>query len=592
MNNEENRFIDPLDELINKHKQAAGSVNKETTELPEIKDEDIIIPTEAEENDNDTADINYGDSDLLDEIHQAEIAEEERRQAIAEERRKANEEEQKKVAGPPPVSAVEYEKYVTEAVDFQTDKLNIVTGMVNEVIKKHHLVGGIPESTEDIPDLRNKVMGELVDIYHKTGDVITPEFENMILEYWVSADETDTTQHEEDIKKESVKEQKPEEVAPTINVTVQPNTPVNIHIDEEVTTKLNMNSKREININVIEVDERELASSVKLVKNSQAEGIISAYDSGLTDVPITLPFSAYRCVMRGINWSDFIQLAAPSSDNSSDAERKKWSVIYKHIKNTSIGDFTDFEDFLKKTKYYDRELMMWALLVATSNEEEPLSLRCQNPKCKMPINIKYRPREIVHLDEELIPKYYLKTHEAAVGDEARAHFNKTNMTSKRYKLPNTGVIVETEEVSAYDFINTKLPLVQQLYKEYHPSGNLAEFDSEDPRMAEFEYLSAHAIYVTSMSIIKDDIEYRYTNWDDIKKIITEMLDAEDSGILFKLIEQLRSKGAPVSFYIDGYECPHCHRKESKLPITDIGQTLLFQVSRRLGNTTINLIETD
>jgi hypothetical protein len=89
-----------------------------------------------------------------------------------------------------------------------------------------------------------------------------------------------------------------------------------------------------------------------------------------------------------------------------------------------------------------------------------------------------------------------------------------------------------------------------------------------------------------------DKEYRFTNWDDIEKIITTALDAEDSSVLLQIISKSRSNVSPVTFRVDNINCPACGRHEEYIPIDDIGSTLLFQVSRRLSNTEINLIEMD
>jgi hypothetical protein len=123
-----------------------------------------------------------------------------------------------------------------------------------------------------------------------------------------------------------------------------------------------------------------------------------------------------------------------------------------------------------------------------------------------------------------------------------------------------------------------------------------EADQDDPTLTEFDYLSANALYVSAMTIVVNENgtnkEYRYTNWDDIESIITTALDSEDSGILLKIIEKSRSHTSPLSFKVPVPDCPHCGRHEEYIPIDDIGNSLLFQLSRRLNNTQINLIEMD
>ena len=113
---------------------------------------------------------------------------------------------------------------------------------------------------------------------------------------------------------------------------------------------------------------------------------------------------------------------------------------------------------------------------------------------------------------------------------------------------------------------------------------------EDATLAEFEFLSANALYIEAMTIVKDGTQYRYTNWDDIENILRDSLSTDDSAVLLKIIQQSKSQTSPVSFRIHDIECPRCHYREKYLNISDIGSTLLFQVSRRLDNTQINLKE--
>ena len=108
---------------------------------------------------------------------------------------------------------------------------------------------------------------------------------------------------------------------------------------------------------------------------------------------------------------------------------------------------------------------------------------------------------------------------------------------------------------------------------------------------EYAYLIAHALYVTAISIMKDDHEYRYTNWDDIEHIITTALDMKDAAILLQLVQTVgASNVSPMQFYLDGYTCEGCGHESGRIPIPDIGETLIFQLTQRLSSTKINLIE--
>lgn len=593
-------YTDPLDELINKHKAANGEPTVDAVEFPIVSDESATPTAESMEaepirstpSELASDGIDFGDNDLEAEIAAEDAAREKARKEKYEAMKAAREEQNQRVAMPPQPHDAVKEK---EDVDFQANKMSIVTGMVNRVVAKYKLyTGGVPA------DIRMKVMGELVDIYHNSGELITEEFENMLISNWIMEDGTPASEYINNGMKlntaeEPAKtEEKPvEEAEPTaqININVPTNTPVTVNIDSEAVQE--MTNTRVIDINVYEVSEKELLTSSTVVENSKLDGIITPYDSGIDDVPLTLPVSAYRLTMKPIAWLDFIKLVAPTAGTRADNELRAWSVLYSHAKNASIGKFKSFEDFLKHTKYQDRELLMWGLLVATADEEETLGLTCGNAKCRSRINFKYKPREIIHLDPELLPKKYNEVHEATVGEEAIKLHDEISNTIKRYKLPDSGVIVDIKDPSAYDWINKKLALLSELYSRFNPDGTFEDLQEEDfnnPDMAEFEFLSANAMYIEAMTIVKNGIQYRYTLWEDIESILTESLSTDDSAVLLQIIKESRTNTSPVSFRLSNITCPRCHHHEDYINIGNIGNTLLFQVSRRLESTQINLKE--
>ena len=597
---DENKNVnnDPLLDLINKHKAATGDTTPSepvvTNTTPQIPDDEDI----------------YGNNDLQNTIAAEDKARDEERAAMAAEQKAMADEaaEKRNVFMPPDEKDMRYHE---EAFTFQTEKLSAVTTMINKVVSKYRIISGnIP--TEMLKDNTGRtildqvaVKGELCSLYERDGEVITPEFEKIILENWVMPDGTlaadnivdgrvvDSTLEPQianvDAQPELSNAEPKEEPNPTINITVEKNTPVTVNVDESLTA--NMTSSRVVDILVKEVSEKELKMA-NIIENSNIEGIISKYDSGINDVPLTLPLSGYRCVMRSINWWDFIKLTAPSSNNPVDNELKKWSVLYDHIKNVSIGDFTDLEDFMKKTKYQDREFLMWGLLVATADDEELLQFTCQNPKCGKPIRITYRPRNIQHVDEEKIPKWWSAAGKAAPGEDAVKVWEEASGLRKRYQLPNTKIIVEINEPSAYDFVTKKLPLIEELFKRYRPDSDMSKINPEDPTLAEFDYLSANALFVSALTILRDGKEYRFTDWSSMEEIITKGLNAEDSGVLLKIIEKARSNVSPITFRVNNITCSACKQHYDYMPIPDIGGTLLFQVSQRLSNTQINLTEMD
>lgn len=566
------QFIDPIEELMNRI--SGENDQKETTE-PES------TPIEQHPEDDE-----FGTNDLQKEIAAEEAAEQEAIQRRMEELQSAKEEKISTIM--PPISTDK--EYQAQAVAFQGNTLDIVGKMIEQVVKKNNLpLGGIPVATEADRDLQRHVMGELIQMYQMNGEEITPEFEQLIISNWVAQEGEETPSQNETKSDQEVTEQEaipvPVDDTPQININVESGTPVTVNVDQDVVQAMSKTNR--VNIIVREVSEQELLSS-RIVTNSQQEGIIEPYVSDLCDVPLTLPLSAYRCVLRPVNYYEFIQLAStPMSGNSVDQDKKQWSIIYDHVKNVSIGAFKDFEDFLKKTKYADRELLMWGVLIGAADEEEEVPIKCSNPKCKKIHQLKYKPRSIIHVDDELIKEYdYETTHTVSPGDDAIAHFNKVNNTIKRYKLPNTGYIVEIDDrPSAYDFLNRRYPLMNQLEKRFYPDGR----NEDTPDNPEYGYLLTHALFISAMSIGKGNKEYRYTNWDDIEKIITTALDMKDQAILVKLIDTIaRKTTSPMQFYIENFTCDACGHHDDRIIIPDIGEDLLFQLAQRLASTEIKL----
>lgn len=632
-----NEMFDPLKALMDQQVAAVeGKEIKETkSTLDELKEANAV---------NAAPDVDYGDNDLEEEIAAEEAAEKEALIREADEERARYEAAE---AARPKQAPDEYDMtYHDEAMDFQTEKLNIVTGMVNRVVAKYRIIsGGIPDKpvvdkkTQQVLTYgKRPVMGELIDLYQKNGEKITDDFEKTILVNWIMPDGTraidnlnennivvdktmftaptkgtekkdNTTDNSivssNDTTTEPVVKQEP---IPTINISVdkevQKNNPVNINIDKDIAATVR--NAKEVNVVVREVSNEELKKTT-IYRNSEKTGIINVTDTGINDVPVTLPLSGYRCTMRSVNWYDFISLTAPSANNGVDSEIKKWSVIYKHIKNPSIGNFESFEDFLKKTKYQDREILMWGILVATSDEEETLDIKCNNPDCENHIKVKYSPRTITKTDKKLEPAWYERAKVATPGDEAKAVWEEANAMKTSYTLPHSEIEVELSESSAYDFINKKLKLINDLYKRYRPNDanneGLANL-GDDLSMVEFDYLVANALYIESFAVTPKDengqyildengnmIKYCYDKWDTIENIITNVLDGEDSAILLKLIQEHQAKGSPVSFRVENIVCPECGKRRPFIPIDDIGQTLLFQLSRRFGDIKINLNKT-
>ena len=606
------KFNDPLLELIHRHEQSdPNSTAAETTETPIqqpetdnvpvteiLKDVDVeTVPdeynpweddviddvTKSNESNND---IDYGDNDLKDEIESEEKIENENRAKEMEQRLEDYRESNKSIMPPNPGD----KSYHDIAFGFQAEKLAIVTTMVNKVIAKHHIIsGGIPD------DIKMPVMGELIDIYHQTGEEITPEFEAIILNNWKGGETEKPQQNENNQTDESTEQSTPDEEnkeddkKTTININVEPNTPVTVNIDGEMLNE--EDRKHTINVVVHEVSETEMRTTT-VIENSQLEGIITPYESSSTDVPLALPMSAYRCTMCGASLFDIIKLSSIDSGNERDADIKTWTMLYNHLKNPSIGEFKSFEDFLKHTDYRDMELLLWGMFVATADETEVIHFECANEKCKHRMEVRYNPREILHVNTELVPEHYMKTGQVASGKAAVEHWENIHSQRKIYELPNSKLLVELDDYTAYDYHNIKMPIMDEVYHRYRQNGNMELSNLSEAEAQEMNFLLLFLLYIKSITIRKGDTSYRYTNWRDIERIVTTHIGNKDISILISIINQTKNTPSPISFYLNDVKCPKCGRTDEKIPVDNIMRSLFFQLQSGLSNTSINFVETD
>ena len=613
----DNKFEDSLDSLLDRFKDDDSSAEIKVPDIPEK----IVLPPDAEPEGTTVRraepkppEINYGDDDLDAAIRAAEERDKAEREKKVQETLEAREANK-----PDPMPPQFYdEKAVDDDMVHQEDVLGIVGQMVQSVAARNKLPsGGVPEMdphNKKMP-LRQHVMGDLIECYHRDGAFISKKFEDIVLSNWYldngmtgkqfvangfsTNENTENTENTDENTAENSSNIEEVEIPqnPVININVEPGQPVTVNVDKDVVGQ--MTKSKVVDVFVREVTEKELLMG-KVVTNSDVEGIIKPFDPGLQDIPVTLPTSGYRAIIRPFSWFEVISLVTPTARNVMDVMIRQWSIIYDHIKWTSVGTFKSFEEFCSVTRFIDLQYFLWAILVATSNEEEDIVYTCGNEKCKADYEGKYRPREIIKINPDKIPSYYKKAENAAPGEEAKKVLDEVVNAHKCYKLPETETLIEMNPPTVKDFIEERFGRMRALYERFYPDG---DFDKALPRIlknlennnieggGEFSVLLGAAMLISAVYVKQGDTYYKYTEWEDIENVITKHISFQDSYILFfEIFPKSNMFDSPVSFEIEGYICPVCGRNNETIPIPDIGGSLLFLLSRRYQNTTINLIE--
>lgn len=609
--NENNKggFVDPLDDVMNRISSQKSNIITPKQPQPDNFKE-LVAEQSNEIRKADPEPINYGDDDLEAEIAREEELLKQQKQQKIEEAARVHEENKGEKMAPQHLDLNE----IANELGFQAETISIVGKMAEEVVKRNKLPsGGIPVEDEKILDangnpipIRLRAMGELVEEYQNQGEIITKKFEDIVLDNWVLDDGTparayimnrDNPQPVEETKSDDVEEdEKEKEPAVNINVYNADNTPITVNIDGSIVEDIKKESV--IDIYVKEVSEKELRAS-KVIENCKIENIIKPYDPGLSDAPVTLPVSGYRAVLRPMGWFELVTYVQPTARTAADAILKQWSIIYKHIKWTSIGEFKDFDDFLSKTKFVDQEFLMWAILVSTASENESITIGCGDKDCNNTHTMTYNPRSIINIDPKTVPKYYQKVDSAAPGAEAIEVYQNHAVTHRMFRLPKTKVLVEFDSPSVAEFINVKYSRMRTVFEQYYPDDNFDQvlpqlmemLNDEKMRDTEFALKMAAAIGISAVSLHVDGKDYRYTDWSSIEKILMETLDYSDSFLLFtKLFPEYAVFKSPISFSLEGFKCEKCGRDNTHLPITSIAGQLLFSLSQRYENTKINLTD--
>ena len=615
MDNINNGFVDPLDNVFDRiassENKSANIITPKQPPREDFKEKLAKQSNDIRKVEPELPEVNYGDDDLDNEIaKEEELRKQEKDQRIAQ---AAQIHEENKGEKMPPQHLDMNE--IANELGFQAETISIVGKMAEEVVKRNKLPsGGIPVEDESILDengnpipIRLRAMGELVEEYQNQGEVITKKFEDIVLDNWILDDGTPARAYimERDNPTPKVEEKKDEAETtddtpkdPSININVynSENTPVTVNIDGKVVEDIK--NERVIDVYVKEVSEKELRAS-KVIENCKIEGIIKPYDPGLSDAPVTLPVSGYRAVLRPMGWMELVTYVQPTARTAADAILKQWSIIYKHLKWTSIGEFKSFEDFLDKTKYVDQEFFMWAILVSTASEKETLTIGCGDEECDNTHTMSYNPRSIIQIDEKNVPSYYNDVDTAAPGKQAIDVYQNKAVTHRMFRLPKTGILVEFDSPSVSEFINVKYARMRTVFEQYYPDENFDKvlpqlmemLNSGKMRDTEFALKIAAAIGISAVSVNENGVDYRYTDWASIDKILMESLDYEDSFLLFtKLFPEYAIFKSPVSFQLEGFKCEKCGRDNTHLPITSIAGQLLFSLSQRYENTKINLID--
>lgn len=281
-------------------------------------------------------------------------------------------------------------------------------------------------------------------------------------------------------------------------------------------------------------------------------------------VEVPLPNSGYIATMAG---AGSLAMATIVADQNNGADvRKQYQFCFDNLVTTSIGQMS-YNDFILKTSPTDLPALIGGIYRASMPEENEIMLTCGNPKCRKDYKIKYRTTEITDVDafddETKVQINDIIESSDVIGDAKEAQANSPVMTAKTYmldddtyitiKIPDGQMTIERSTVieqvgEAYgDIVAFLFNFVKELKRKLIPAG----------------FTTPQWFSITDPAIIAEELY----NMDDTS--VSLLMDGVGS---LKVYDEFKYafKGPII--------CPHCGRKEDKIPC-DINDLVFLRVSK-------------
>lgn len=371
---------------------------------------------------------------------------------------------------------------------------------------------------------------------------------------------------------------------------------------------------RTVELNIVEGKDIEFGDVTNVTGNA-VDNLLSKYQRKTNDVVAALPASKYRATFTGLTYPEVIDLSTSNEMNTIDGERKKWSICFSHIRNQSIGDWeeyqeytdpksgkivraiigtelpddvddihvvTKFEDFMRKTSFMDLEFMLWKILCATTMDREIVSIDCRSSfhgaPCGNTYDWIYTPSDLLGVDsiDPVVLDDMKKTGEAGTTEQIMENYATSPLNAYDYvKLNTSGFIVVYGHVSANVYLNELYSKIQELNEE----------STSDPTVISKAMAYSTLTVVKEVLIPGDDGKYnRVTGIDNLVKVL-DVLDEIDWQTLNE-ITTLMLTPYQFKYSIRDIVCPKC-KNRSVIPIDSMTR-LLFIVARSLSSVQVTL----
>lgn len=332
-------------------------------------------------------------------------------------------------------------------------------------------------------------------------------------------------------------------------------------------------------IHVKEVHDAELRTIIGKRNTKSFSEFIGAYNSDATATMVPLPASGFRARMRSMSYGEYSDVALSIDTIDFDLYRKRLTVLYNNMIDTTHGAFESFDDFIKNIAYTDVDMALYALFVATQPEEQDIELRCGNNECGQTFNWNFLTRSVLRVDRcpDAMISAMGRLAKAAPAEYDDIYEHAPVRTTKTIELPKSKILAEIGIGSAYHFLYNFVPVLDE-------DTFIETFGDE----ASIEvHLANAALLPTLLKVYVPDGDGSYFECETYKDILNAIyiLPPGDMKILMAYCAKVRDEYTPV-FSLGTVKCPHCNTETTNMDVPI--DTLVFRMYQRLINTEISL----
>lgn len=334
-----------------------------------------------------------------------------------------------------------------------------------------------------------------------------------------------------------------------------------VHFTDEERAK--MQTVKKIEVQEVEVLSLETLR-VKRDKKQSIDKVLKAKKNVGGTSNIVLVGSGYTAVMIKCSLFELSNLFL-DKDNLVETQLSKWSFIYSKMVDSSVK-FKSFDDFIKSTAVSDYSTFIFGILCASYPDVDEIGLKCTDANCPGKIvgkkqgqdiktkdyEFKYDIRSIIRaerMSEVLLER--VKTIVDGSYVEATAvetHKNSPVSMVKRFRLPNSGYIIDAGIESVHDFI----------YNAARVSDNL---EDEKYRQSLTTATMIRKLYIPD----EDGDLYEFEDKLDIAKALYELYSEADLKAVIKQNAEL-SQDLTIEYGFAEVTCPYCKHVTPFVPV--------------------------